>query len=191
MENINPIEYFYTDVNQNKKKNGIYCPVLDRWLLVDHRDFWVTLETARALSSKIASMVYILPNNIGAMDNENCLNFAIFDKTSHKKGEAPDLITGQLPNLRILKDPRQIIDTGYPEDYKSEEGIYMIKELKAYTDFVNKCMYGIMLTQEYQNFHDNKRFSDEYLPKNFVESVTPYYDRSDSEGVFIELKRIL
>jgi len=183
---------YYVDVNNNPKKNGIYCPVFDRWLLVDDYDYWVTLETARTLSSKIATMVYILPASPGAMTNDNCLNFSIFDKTSQKKGTAPDLINSQIPMLRVLNDPRQLVDIGIPQDYKNDSGIDILNRLKEYADFTHKVMYATMLCKVVYNYHDNKTFTDEFVPPEFVADVTPYYDRSDlSDGVLNSIKKIM
>jgi len=183
-ENVNsPKHHFYFDTTGNKKYNGIYCPGIDRWLVIDQYDYWVTLQTAQVLSSKIATMVYVLPPTIGAMTNDNCMNFSIFDKTSQKKGPiGPDLITSQIPTMRIMSEPRQLVERGIPEDYKSIEGVEMLDRLKQYADFTHRCMYAAMLCGIYVNYHDNKTFSEMFLPKEWTDQVWMYADRSYVEG---------
>lgn len=192
-ENPNtPKHFFYYDKEGNKKYNGIYSPGLDRWLVLDEYDYWVTLQTAQVLSSKIATMVYILPSDVGAMTNENCMNFAIIDKLDQKKGMGADLITSQIPTVRILREKRQLIDRGIPEDFKSLQGVTSLKNLKEYADFVHKCMYAIMLCSVYVNYHDNKTFSESFIPKSWLDQVWVYEDRSGIEnGALTEAKRIL
>jgi hypothetical protein len=188
-----PKHHFYFDSTGNKKYNGIYCPGIDRWLLIDQYDYWVTLQTAQVLSSKIATMVYVLPPVIGAMTNDNCMNFSIFDKTSQKKGPTgPDLITSQIPTMRILTEPRQLVERGIPEDYKNIEGVEMLDRLKQYADFVQRCMYAAMLCGVYVNYHDNKTFADMFLPKEWTEQVWMYADRSDvNDGVLPAIRKVL
>lgn len=183
---------FYIDDTGARKKNGIYCPVIDRWLLIDEYDHHVTLETANCLSSKIATMVYVLPNNIGELNNENCLNYIIFDKTNEKKGRTSDLIQGQTPLLRKFNDTRQFLNKGYPEDFKTDEGIAVLYKLKTYAEFVHQIMYAIKICEVSINFYDNKTFSNMYFSENLLQGIAPCYDRSDLEhGLLNSIKQIL
>lgn len=183
---------FYVDDNNDPKKNGIYCPVIDRWLLIDDYDYSVTLETAACLSSKIATMVYVLPPNIGTMTNENCLNYILFDKTGEIKGRTPDLISGQTPIVRKFNDARQFINKGYPEDFKTEERIDILHRLKEYADFVQRIMYAIKICSVAINIHDTKTFSDTYFDPEIVKDVTTFYDVSTIDcGILNSVKKIL
>jgi len=186
------IKDFYIDGQGRPRRNGIYCPVFDRWLLIDDFDFWVTLDTAKVLSSKIASTVYLLPNRIFGMTNSNCLNYAIFDKTKHKSAGSTDLVRGQIPSLKVFKGaPSNLTDPGYPEDYKTPEGIDALHKLKRYAEVTQKYMYAIKLTQEVTNFVDNKTFTQEYVNDYLVNGLEPYYDRIESEMSFVKKIRTI
>jgi hypothetical protein len=185
------LQYYY-DKDSNRRKNGIYCHSFDRWLIVDNEDFWVTLETAKVLSSKIASVVYVLPNNIGKMDNTNCLEFMIFDKTRQKRGTISDLIHGQTPILKIIDNPLQISYQGTPEDFKAQSSNSMLSSLKEYADYVHKAMYAGKLCSITVNFYDTYTISQEFFPKEWVDGLSSYTDRSFyPNGIIQEIKKIL
>lgn len=183
---------FYIDDTGARKKNGIYCPVIDRWLLIDEYDHLITLETANCLSSKIATMVYVLPNNIGELNNENCLNYIIFDKTNEKKGRTSDLIQGQTPLVRKFNDTRQFLNRGYPEDFKTDDGMAILTKLKTYADFIQQMMYAIKICEVSINFYDNKTFSNMYFESSVIADVDPFFDKSDLEhGLLNSIKQVL
>jgi hypothetical protein len=178
-------ENFYKNRNY-----GIYCQNLDRWVLIDNTDFWIVLETAKVLSSKIATTVYVLPDC--ELNNDNCMNYMLIDKTSEKRGVAADLITSQLPTLKILSDINNIAYAGTPEDYNSEEGKLSLKILKEYITFSHKYVTATMLCNIFINHHDNKSFSKEYIPKEWVDAISTYGDRTDFDGgILSEIRRIL
>lgn len=179
------IDDFYKNRNY-----GIYCQNFDRWLLIDNTDFWIVLETAKALSSKIATTVYVLPDC--ELTNENCMDYMLIDKTADKRGAAADLITSQLPTLKILKNHNNIAYAGTPEDYKTSEGEHALKTLKEYAMFVHKYVAVTMLCNIFVNYHDNKSFSKEYIPEEWVDSIASYGDRTNFDGgILTEIRRIL
>jgi hypothetical protein len=181
---------YYFDDYKNKKRNGIYCPTIDRWLLIDEYDHSVTLETARVLASKIASTVLILPNQEIAMDNDNCLNFTLFDKTVQRKPGGADLFTSQIPVIRTVKR-NQIYDLGIPEDYKSSAGIHILQKLKKYAHFVHRCMYAITIVDQNQGSYNNLKFSSDFFPE-YQNHFEFYSDQSNFQrGVLQEIKKIL
>lgn len=187
-----PFTQFYYDKDSKRRKNGIYCHTFDRWLLVDNDDFWITIETAKVMSSKIASMVYVLPNNISKMDNTNCLEFMLFDKTRQKKGGVADLISGQTPMLRVIDNPLQVHYQGIPEDFKFGLAAEMLAAIKEYADYVQKVMYAGKLCNVVANFHDNRTFAQEFFPSEWLTCVSSHTDRSTyTGGIVQEIKRIL
>jgi hypothetical protein len=191
MEPINLPAYhkFYFDINNQSRNNGIYCPGLDRWILVDSYDFWITLETAQILSSKIASMVYLLPNDLGGMTNENSLSYSIKDKSQEKKGKVADLISSQIPSLRIGKRPTF---AGVPVDFDFDIGLSALNKLKLYAEYVNKCLYATNLVHALMGHTNNLQFSTNYFPTEWTDQVTLYSDRSNlHHGILKEIKRIL
>ena len=170
----------------NFMRNGIYCQVFDRWLLVDSKDFWITLETARVLSSKIATTVYVFPEN--ELNNDNCLEYMLLNKTTEKRGAVADLISSQLPTLKFFGENAEIRNMGYPVDYEFDD----LKKLQDYAKFVQRYVYAIEVSNAIANHHDNMSFANKYFPKNWIDDLYTYSDRTEfADGIFNELKRIL
>jgi hypothetical protein len=181
--------YYFDDYKQ-RKRNGIYCPIIDRWLLIDEYDHSVTLETARILASKIASTVFVLPNQEIGIDNDNCLNYTLFDKTVQKKPGGADLFTSQIPVTRTLKR-NQIYDLGIPEDFKSAHRLDALKKLKRYAHLVHRCMYAISIVDQNQGSYNNFKFSSDFFPEQ-QKNFEFYSDQSDYQyGILSEIKKIL
>ena len=182
----------YYEGDKRKINNGIYCQTIDRWILVDNYDFWITLQTAKLLSSKIATTVYVLPNNINGMDDTNCLNYMIFNKTAKKIGKGAELIRNQIPMLKQIIDPNQISFVGIPEDFKNQQGIDTLTTLKEFVDYLNKCTYAIEMCMNVTNYLDNKIFSENYIPKELLIDVSSYADTSThQEGLFRLIRKAL
>ena len=179
----------YVDSNNLRKNNGIYCPVLDRWVLIDRFDHRVTLDTAFILSSKIATIVYILPHDLKTLTNKNCLNFALLDKTTVKKHGGSALITGQLPVLRHIYDTGgELTEYGMPEDFKNN--IEILRTLKEYVDYVHRYMYAISITEQMVT-NDFKIFPNNILPSEWIDQITLWSDKNLKNGILGEIRKIL
>jgi hypothetical protein len=184
------LDSHYYNKDGSRKKNGIYCQQIDRWILIDDYDMWITFKTAQALSSKLATTVYILSEDIAEMDNMNCLNFSMNNKTIFKRKNVADLIQNQTPTMKKLVEGN-IVEVGLPEDYKSGEGIRQLKKMKNYVNFVNKAVYAIEICNS-KNWIDNKTVSTTYHPKEWSNVITPYEHKSDSDkSVFSEINSVL
>ena len=83
----------------NLMHSGIYCQSFDRWLLINNQDFWITLETARVLSSKIATTVYVFSHL--DIDNDDCLEYMLLNKTKEKRVKTKE--GGKGPPNRVRK----------------------------------------------------------------------------------------
>ena len=183
--------YYFDETNQ-VRNSGIYCPGISRWLLVDYYDCWVTFETAQIMSSKIASMVYLLPGNIEAMTNENCLLYSInvISKQKQKKGNVADLISSQIPSLRVIKSQPEWV--GPPTDFNFNHKDATIDSLKAYAEYVRACLFAIKITQTTLAHTDMLDFATNFLPTEWTDQVTPFSDHSDTPfGLLKEIKKIL
>ena len=62
--NVSHHARFYSSWYGKKNANAIYAPGLDRFLLVDNYDLWLTMEVARILSSKIPTQVFLLAKDV-------------------------------------------------------------------------------------------------------------------------------
>jgi predicted RNA-binding protein with TRAM domain len=184
------LDSHYYNSDGSRKKNGIYCQQIDRWILIDDYDMWITFKTAQALSSKLATTVYVLSEDIAGMTNLNCLNYSMMNKTIFKRKNVADLIQNQTPTMKKLVEGN-IVEVGIPEDYKSGDGIRQLKKMKNFVNFVNKTIYGIEICNS-KNWIDNKTVSTTFHPTEWSEVISAYEHRSESDkSVFSEVNRIL
>jgi hypothetical protein len=189
---MNPLYHrFYFDADNRPKRSGIYCQIFDRWLLIDSYDFWITLETAKILSSKVASIVYVLPNAATDINNENCLEYSLLDKAKQLKGIHPDVIRGQVPILKVLEEADQIYFQGLPEDYKEGASLSQLNQLKEYVTFIQTSLYAVNLIDA-QNYDDNRSFAEKIVPEEWLTTISTRKDRTNiEEGVIKKIKQIL
>lgn len=186
----NALENQYYNSNGSRKKNAIYCQQIDRYILIDDYDLWITMKTAQVLSSKLATTVYQLPENIEDMNNSNCMDYSIFNKTLFKRKNVADLIQNQTPTLKKLKS-ENIFKVGVPEDYKNEEGLLQLKKLKNYVDFTNKVIYATEFSNA-KNWVDNKVIANMFYPQEWNDIISSYEDKTASgRSVFNEINTIL
>lgn len=182
----NRYDYFYKDSYNERRTYGIYSPVIDRFLLVSDLDLWAVFETAELLSSKIATIVYVLPYHGGEISQINCLNYSIENKNSQKIGNSSISNARQIPILRFLYDDELLIESGIPEDYKNEN--QSLRDLQEYAQYLLESITAVNLADIYYNQASTERFE-----KFFNERELSFRkDRSKSQnGVFAEIKKIL
>ena len=184
------LENQYYNIDGSKKKSAIYCQQIDRYILVDEYDLWITMKTAQILSSKLATTVYQLPENIEEMNTVNCMDYSVFNKTLYKRKNTAELIQNQTPTLKKLSS-ENIIKVGIPEDYKTEEGSYQLKKLKNYVDYVNKVVYAVEFANA-RNWIDNKSIADALYPQEWNDIISSYKYKSESgTSVFNDINTIL
>ena len=188
----NYYRYFYRNSKGERRKHGIFAPGVDRFILVDTYDFWITLQTAEILSSKIPTLAYILPPLDFNLDNTNCINYTIFNKTQQKVGPSPISAGRQRPQLKFLYDTDAITEAGVSEDYNTDEGRALLVKLQEYAQFVHQHMFAINITDAFYNPVNNHRFISSYVSNDWTDSFKSRHDRSSlDKGVFFELRNIL
>lgn len=186
----NRYEYFYFNSRGERRKNAIFSPGIDRFILVDEKDFWVTLQTAELLSSKLPTICYLLPPTDNDITYSNCINYTIKNKINQKIGPSSIIAARQNPMLKFLYDEDEIINYGVPEDYKNNFGI--IEEILMYARFVQEQVYVLKILDEFYNFSNTKKFADLYIDQEWLNNVSTKNDRSVSDkGIFFELRKIL
>lgn len=182
-------ETLYINGNNTRRQQGIFAPGVDRFIMVDDKDFWMTLQTAELLSSKLPTMVYILPQVEEGIDNKNCINYTIVDKTQQKVGPSPIAGGQQNPMLRFIRDPNQIANVGLPEDYKSNTNI--LSQLRWYAEYVHQRVYAMNIAEAMSNIKNHSRFVNLYLG-DWAAGLAARSDRSELEkGIFFEIRKIL
>jgi hypothetical protein len=185
-------KYFYRTSDQRPRQNGIFAPGIDRFLLIDNYDFWMTLETAEILSSKLPTLVYLITPLDSGMTHENCLDYTIFDKTQQKI-VASSIATGrQQPILKFMYENDTVAYAGCPEDFKDPERNSMLKNIQEYARYVHRRVLAINLTEAFYNSANNRHFADTHLPAEWTAQVSSRVDRSElDKGVFHELRKVL
>lgn len=181
-------KHFYKDEQGNPRKYGIYSPGLDRFIFIAENDIWITLETAEIISSKLPTMVFVLPKS--DITNETCMQYAIGNKPRLKVNNSTIYVGRQNPLLRMLYDDDVLVNEGLPKDYIDRQDV--LDRLKSYTAFVNEQLYAINIANSFYNFIDTKSFMTNYIPESWTTEISTFADRSSvKQGIFFQLKHIL
>ncbi len=185
-----PYKNFYVNKNGSRKKFAIFAPGLDRFILTDNYDRLILLQIAEILSSKLPTIVYLLPEDATNLNDSNCINYTIFDKTQQKILSSPIMAARQQPITKYLSDRAKIIEVGIPKDYVNNMEI--LDRLAEYAYFVKQNVYAINQTEDFCNTFDTSKFANQYLDSSWFNQVSVKSDFSNlKNGVFFELKQIL
>jgi hypothetical protein len=181
---------FYVNKNGSRKKFAIFAPGLDRFILTDNYDRLILLQIAEILSSKIPTMVYVLPEGVDNLNDSNCIHYTIFDKTQQKVLSSPIMAARQQPITKYLSDQTKIVEVGIPKDYVNN--IEILDRLAEYAHFVKKNVYAINQTEDFCNAFDTSKFANQYIDHSWLDQVSVKSDFSNlKNGVFFEIKQIL
>ena len=160
------LDHYYPS-HKNNTYYALYSPAIQRFLLVDCYNIFAFFKTAQVLSSKINTVVVILPANEKhpIINNDNCLQFTFFHTKFQDECGGNNL--KQSPTAIFLNSTK-IIKTIPMADFDIEERKEKILELQQYAKYVNSCMHAIMLTSiiyqqiyqeieqsEYESFYFN------------------------------------
>lgn len=175
----NIVEDFYYSTEH--RKYGLYVKSFDRFVLVDNKDIWVMLQTAEILSSKIASVVYLLPYEQTDINNLNCCSYRLTNKKSQTMGTTPLIFSAQSPVLRtLIGNVLEFADNRIPG------------ELKDYAEFVHKHSYALSFTEAFTRYDETYSFAEKYLPVEWRSNLTSTYTRdTTSQGLFFEIRKAL
>lgn len=164
-----------------QQRFGIYSVGFDRFVLVDNKDVWVMLETAEILSSKISTVVYIIPNDSSDLTSANCTEFSLLDKRSQKTATTPLLFSALTPSLRTLLDNSLIrTDNTVPD------------EVTEYTKFVYLHCFALNFTEAIAKYDENAKFSKKYLDNDWISTLTINDTRDSLDGgLYFQIRKIL
>lgn len=190
--------FYYRDHNNIRRRYGVYAPAIDRFLHVSGFDIWASLETAEILSSKIQTMVYVLPAGYVSqsdfkevVSNENCIEWGIYNKLDLKVGGSINVLYArQTPGIGMLyPEDRLERHAELPADFKDNPT--MFKKIKAYADYVYPRVVSINLAV-CTNPYYSKKFMDKYLDEDWIERTSNKSDPSLSTlGIDFDIKNIL
>lgn len=129
--------------------NAIYSPGLDRFLLLDNFDLWITLETARILSSKLPTQVFLLGKDVLQFDNRDCLEYAVFNKADMAVNDS--MVGRQFSGISPLLDKNAVYKAGWPIDYVSTEKRIQLTNLRNYSFFCLRAVYAVKIADALRN----------------------------------------
>ncbi len=184
----NHYNYFYHDHNGQRRNYGIYAPGLDRFIHISNKDIWISFETANLISSKIATILYVMPPGCNHIDNKNCINFGLFDKTSQKVWTSNILVGRQNPMIKMLYPEDKIVDVGIHSDFKDNQEI--LNKLSSYTEYVYEQSMAIKLSDAFYNSFNNKDFINNYLDLETQDMVSLKKDWTGS-NILQRIKNVL
>ena len=161
------IEHFYN------KTYGIYGPGFDRFILTDNKDIWVTMQTAELLSSKLPTVMFIMPKS----ELVNPTDYSLLNKLQYKIGPASISIARQYPQMKYIKKAEEIVYSGLAIDYTVEQ----IEHLKEFANYVHKLSYAIKFTETLYNPYDNTTFISNYIGLENIEELSHSTDRSNND----------
>lgn len=141
------LEKYYPSYN-NDTYYGLYSPPIRRFLLIDYHNIFALFKTAQVLSSKINTVLFILPSQykFPKMTNDNCLRFTF----QHCKfqNESSGHSVKQSPTATFLRADRSVklVKANLPAEFEDEKRRKKILETQNYAQYINNCMHAIMLT---------------------------------------------
>lgn len=187
----NQYKYFYNDDKGQRRTYGIYAPGIDRFLHIDNSDFWISMDTANILSSKIPTLTYVLPTETYGINNQNCLTYCIFNKTDQRVGNSTILVARQHPMFKFLYSEDTLVNAGIPEDYKESQDSLI--QIKRYVDYVYQQCMAINISEIFYNPFNSKGFINTYMPDGWGEEInSKEFDRTKlQKGIFANLRSIL
>lgn len=164
-----------------QKKFGIYSTGFDRFILVDDKDIWIMLETAELLSSKLSTVVYVLPLESKEITNENCTGYSLNNKTSHKTGSTSLLFSAMIPSVRNL--------SGSPFVKKENT---VPQNISKFVEFVYVHTFAINLTESITRYDENSKFAKKYLEAEWFKDLKLTTTRDDlTEDLYFYLRKTL
>jgi hypothetical protein len=141
---------FYSENSNNRY--AIYSAGIDRFLLLDKQDLWITFETAKILSAKLPSAVFAFSDDVPNFDNDEALFWSITNKNLW-------MSENQTPSLIKLSGPDSIAYEGAPIDYVSEDQLDMVVKVQNYALFTQKILYACSIAHAMCNPDDQGYFA--------------------------------
>jgi hypothetical protein len=177
-----------------KKVNGhlIYSPGIDRFILVDHFDTWVTLEVAEILSSKLPTQVILLGEETPILNNDICIEFTIKDKTNMSIHGANILVARQTPSVRKIRGAGVVYRAGWPIDYLRDDRKTALLKLQEYALFCLRICHATKITNALHNLVPHKSYLDTYMPGMIPDKFKVPADQTTApDGMVNTIKQIL
>ena len=171
--------------------NVIFCPGMDRFILADNFDIWTVFETAKLLTSKLPTQVYVLNKTAEQFNSGDCINWTFKDKSPLKILGSGIITARQTPLLTKIQAPDPVVREGFPLDYDNEQGRQAISKLQDYARFTLRALYAIKIADACNNVRPMSEFID-YFDPELAKVITSNPDHTFSEyGMVKTVKAIL
>lgn len=170
----------------------IFSPGVNRFLLVDTYDPWIVYETAKVLSSKISTIVYILDQETPSFTNEDCLYYTTLHKKLEKGFGSPN-ITTQRQTPAISKIPKgMIVKTGWSPDYIKKDRKDALMRMQEYAKFCLRCVYAITLSVNHRIYFPEKEYLEIFCKGQYPGDLLLTNDTTTApDGMISLIKTIL
>jgi hypothetical protein len=164
---------------------AMYSPPIERFILVEKYNSNVFLQTGYVLSSKIAVIIFILPEKEKhpVMTNKTCLLFSL--NHTRYNPEANVNAMRSVPTVSMLKH-NKIIKIRESQDFAIGKKQQILSKLQSYAIFCQSCLHAInlasMLHQHtwtqikneqyyYNNLFFEAKEEENRIKKNDVEQI--------------------
>lgn len=168
-------QHFY-----NNHTYTIFAPGLDRFILTDNTDFWITMQTAELLCSKLPTVMFIIPQT----DMDNPTDYTLINKKNLKIGPSTITSARQYPQMKYHRNKNDVIYVGQPIDSNIED----ILKLTEFAKYVHDLSYSISITEQLYNPYNNSTFLEKYIGVENIDNLIHKHDRSN-KNVFKLLRR--
>lgn len=170
----------------------IFSPGINRFLLVDTYDPWIVYETAKVLSSKVSTMVYVLDQVTPNINNENCLYYTTLHKKLEKGFGSPN-IASHRQTASLCKIPKDIIvKRDWSPDYTKPDRKEALLRLQEYARFCLRSVYAVTIAVNHKIFFPEKEYLENFFDGQFPADFKVRYDSTTAEnGMVVLIKKIL
>ena len=173
-----------------KLSNAIYAPGVDRFIVLDNFDPWLTLTTARILSSKLPTMVLLLGSKIKHFDNTECLEWSVLNKKNLSINGST--VGRQFPGFVPLLEEDSVEKLGWPSDYSNLERKKILIDLQEYALFTLRTVYAVTIADAMRNDLPLYEILETVGLEHTLENLDLPYDYSKSNiGIKKNILKIL
>lgn len=188
--NIGQHSKFYGLWYGKKLANSIYAPGIDRFLIVDNYDPWITFTTAKILSSKLPTTMLLLGSKISHFDNKECLEWSVLNKKDLAINGS--LVGRQFPGFVALLNEDAAFKAGWPVDYDSPERRKALRDIQEYALFALRAVYAVTISDATRNDLPLYDILETVGLENSLEDLTIPRDYSKSSiGIKKEILKII
>lgn len=167
--------------NVYRKNFGIYSLGFDRFILLDDKDIWIMLECAELLSSKISTVVYLVPKDNSEFSPSTCTEFSLIDARNQKTATTPLLFSALTPSIRTLLENSII-----------RKGSVVPAEIIQYANFVYLHCLALNFTEAISKYDENSKFAKKYLDPSWYSGLSLNDTRDDLPGgIYFQIRKVL